>query len=81
MYTTPQAKFSTLTFLHNLQMGKKLMLHYLHYARQGRFAKDKHSSLLHPLVSYKANEVKNTTPGAVISTINFLLSLQKGLIS
>ncbi len=48
------AIFTALHFLRNLRMGQQARV--LHYTKLLRLARDKHSSLLSPLLSYK-NEV------------------------
>jgi hypothetical protein len=53
--TVPVAVFTSLHFLHNLQMGA--MSRVLHYTWLKRLARDKHSSLLGPFVSYEETEV------------------------
>jgi hypothetical protein len=50
----------------------------LQYTRVERHAKDKHSSLLGPFVSY--DEILNTAPGTVFKTLHFLHKLQMGTI-
>jgi hypothetical protein len=45
---TPETVFTTLHFLHNLQMGP---------IRVERLARDKYSSLLGPFVSFEENRV------------------------
>jgi hypothetical protein len=48
----------------------------LHNTRLEILAKDKHSSLLEPFVSYKENE--NMDPGVILTTLHFLYNLQIG---
>jgi hypothetical protein len=47
--------FTTLSFLRNSQMGPKARA--LDYTKLDRLARSKHSNLLGPFISFKANEV------------------------
>jgi hypothetical protein len=53
----------------------------LHYTRLERLDMNNYFSLLGLFVIYEQNEVLNTTPGAVLTTLDFLCYLQMGLVS
>ncbi len=59
---TPETIFTTLHFLHKLQMGS-ISYSYITLGWK-MFARDKHSSLVGPFISYTINHHSNDSKGA-----------------